>query len=137
MKWFDATRGVRFCVDDDDAERVSQHKWCMKERYIYNFEHGLLHHFIIGRPPEGMVVDHINQNTLDSRKENLRYATHSENALNHKNITNPDRYIHQLSNGTYQVNIWHQKRLHTVGTFPHKELARSARDEWLRINRPN
>jgi hypothetical protein len=40
-----------------------------------------LHRFIMGAE-SGMEVDHINHNTLDNRKENLRIVTHSQNLQN-------------------------------------------------------
>lgn len=43
----------------------------------------LLHRFLLDAP-EGMVVDHINHNTLDNRKSNLRILTHAENHQNRK-----------------------------------------------------
>ena len=42
----------------------------------------LLHHFILGSPDKGFVVDHINGNTLDNTRENLRFATYSQNSQN-------------------------------------------------------
>jgi hypothetical protein len=41
-----------------------------------------LHHAIIGKPERGMVVDHINCNPLDNRKENLRIISFKENTRN-------------------------------------------------------
>jgi hypothetical protein len=42
----------------------------------------------IMNPPEDKVVDHINGDRLDNRRENLRIATYRQNALNIKSRTN-------------------------------------------------
>ena len=41
-----------------------------------------MHHFIVGKVRTMMVIDHINRNGLDNRKENLRVVTWSENSIN-------------------------------------------------------
>lgn len=76
-------------VDDEDADSVSKYKWHLigayaarsikvegKRRTIF------LHHFIIGRPGRGFMVDHSNGDKLDNRRFNLRFATYSQNGHN-------------------------------------------------------
>ena len=48
----------------------------------------MLHHYIIGKPSNDMVIDHINGNELDNRRENLRFATYSINNQNCKKAEN-------------------------------------------------
>lgn len=57
--------------------------------YLYGFKAGskaggkkVWMHNVIMDPPEGHEVDHINQNPLDNRRENLRVVSHQENCRN-------------------------------------------------------
>jgi len=47
-----------------------------------------LHHVIMGKPQNGMVIDHINHNGLDNKKENLREVTRSQNMHNRRSNKN-------------------------------------------------
>jgi len=55
----------------------------------------LLHRLVLGDPPfDGAEVDHRNRNTLDTRRENLRWVTHAQNLQNRpsqKNATSAHR----------------------------------------------
>lgn len=76
---------VEFKVSDSFFERCSQYKWRVLKGYIATVENGKpmrLHHLIVGKPPTGYVVDHINGDRMDNRIENLRFATYSENSQN-------------------------------------------------------
>lgn len=95
MKAVTLTQGKVALVSDEDYERVSQFKWCASNEsrgckwYAVRFEYknGVkikirMHRFILGlspKPDDGMVVDHINHESLDNRRENLEVITQAEN----------------------------------------------------------
>jgi len=73
-------------IDDDDFEKINKFKWYVTKTvqnkyYISTSKGQTLHRFIIDCP-RGMEVDHINGNTFDNRKENLRICSHSQNCKN-------------------------------------------------------
>lgn len=96
MKEIQLTKGYVAFVDDDDFARVNQFKWTavvtgqnIKRVYAYRrtgwdnakrrwTQTVWLHRFVLD-VPSYLDVDHINSNTLDNRKENLRPATRSQN----------------------------------------------------------
>ena len=93
MKKIILTKGFEAIVDADDYEMLSKFKWCSSESRGKNyanrgFQENLkfrkikMHHQIMGKPQKGMVIDHINGNTLDNRKSNLRICTQSNNTMN-------------------------------------------------------
>ena len=49
-------------------------------------------HRLIAQPPKGLVVDHINGNKLDNRRENLRCVSSAINAWNREQTNKHTRY---------------------------------------------
>ena len=91
MKEIQLTKGRIAIVDDDMYEILSKNKWSMGTYYAYRKEkidgkikNVFMQHKVVGFAPKGFVVDHINRNKLDNRKENLRFATASQNKQNSK-----------------------------------------------------
>lgn len=70
-------------VDSSDYQAVSEVRWTVSHGYARRCtsDKTLMHRFIL-KAPRGMVVDHINHNTLDNRRENLRVCTRGENQRN-------------------------------------------------------
>lgn len=90
MREIRLTRGFVTTIDCECFEKVSQYKWCalvvkskqyavsrINNKFIY------MHKFIIGAPPNRFVeIDHINGNSLDNRRSNLRWANRHQNSAN-------------------------------------------------------
>ena len=104
MKEIPLTRGQVAFVDNEDYERVSDHKWFVSSNKgghnLYaatsiniggQYKNVRLHHFLFGMPPVGKVYDHINGNGLDNRRENLIIVTQRQNGQN-KHIKKSSKY---------------------------------------------
>ena len=97
VKKIKLSQGKYTLIDDEDYERVSQYKWCTyysKHTSSFYAVRGIrlsngkwttqqMHRFIMN-VPNGLHIDHINHDTLDNRKENLRVVTNSQNQMNQK-----------------------------------------------------
>lgn len=76
--------GIKFMFDVEDYPMVAPYNWCVSSGYVHRRDKtsDVKLHRVLMNCPDGMVVDHINHNTLDNRKENLRICTLKENARN-------------------------------------------------------
>lgn len=127
------TNIVQVLVDTEDVERLSKHSWFMMNRYAACKTKGkniTLHRFLLN-PPKDMQVDHINRNTLDNRKSNLRICTQAQNAINREMIhqagLNPDtksqfRYVYKNGKNWRAKLVYGSKPL-DLGTYKNKDEA--------------
>jgi hypothetical protein len=82
------TRGLFAIVDAEDYPRLSRYTWFAegtdKNCYAVHKENGrsIKMHRQIMNAPDNLVVDHIDHNGLNNRKENLRVCTFAENCRN-------------------------------------------------------
>ena len=88
-------RGKFAIVDDEDFDRLNKYKWYFGRGYALRCEkrkpyqkgRGVLNYF------GDKVVDHINGDGLDNRKNNLRIVTRQQNRFNSKTpITSASGY---------------------------------------------
>ena len=78
--------GTRFCIDADMVEIIKD-KSFYRCRQGYGSEdltdcHGIKLHEYLYPHKEGYEIDHINLNTFDNRRCNIRYCTHQQNQMN-------------------------------------------------------
>ena len=156
--------------DADDEEKILAHRWCVIQRVIHGHlghlyvSTGIPHpdgewyyppgggrrrrrrttlqlHRLIMNTPKGMHTDHINGDTLDNRKENLRVATREENGRNRgKARTNTSGFkgvvyvkkkkdmINELSK-PWQAQVKHNGKYIYLGMFATPEEAGKAYDD--------
>lgn len=107
-----------------------------------------MHRQIIN-PRKGLLVDHVNRNTLDNRKANLRLATKSQNMQNRGKISSKtsSRFIGvylERRTGRWVSCIEHHSKKISLGTFGNEidaakaydKAAKKHRGEFARLNFP-
>lgn len=91
----------------------------MKGRQVALRAHRMVMERIIGRPLiESDIVDHINFDRLDNRRENLRLVTPQQNAQ-HRRPHNAAgiRGVTRTRHGRWQAGVNHNGKYHYCGTF--------------------
>lgn len=88
MKRISLTQGKYALVDDKDFAVLSEYPWHYSQGYAARMspkpQRKIFLHRSILMPPNGMFIDHINGDSLDNRRENLRICTRAENQHNQK-----------------------------------------------------
>lgn len=131
--------GYTVLVDDADVEKILKHRWHIhkSKRHldlgIYYFISNAskkqntpalrLHRYILDYYGD-LSVDHINMNTLDCRKENLRIVPQITNIYNRRiqsNCTSGNRGIYYTNNKWFVAYTINDKR--TAYSFPTQESA--------------
>lgn len=133
------TNGDVTIIDDCDAGLVLSKRWhCTKQpggnKYAKRKEGQktvYLAREIVGATPD-QDVDHINGDTLDNRRSNLRLVTKSQNMMNrrlHKNNTHGNRGLKwNKALGKWQAWIHQDKKFRYLGYFADVEDAKAVRE---------
>lgn len=144
--------GLFIILDAEDVDRVMEHNWFPSSCGKYplsrqNQKTVYLHRFLL-RPPSGFQVDHINGQTWDNRKSNLRLATRSQNNQNaRKHADSASKYkgvsvVRRKKGDRYRATITIRGKVTNLGHFDDEIAAARAYDraalehfgEYARIN---
>jgi hypothetical protein len=87
-------------VSDCDYEELNKYHWVVRAyrtglnpyaiRWCGRLNHIYMHRQVLG-DKKGFVIDHINHDTLNNTRENLRYLTNYEN-LTHRSVEGQKRF---------------------------------------------
>lgn len=138
MKTIPLTKGAVALVDDEDYDRLAQHKWYINHGYAVRHKtiftnqrkRVYMHREIIDIKP-GYECDHIDCNKINNQKSNLRQATHSENVANQMpRVGTSSRYKGVFRDGKkWRARIRINNKPISLGTFIYEIDAAKAYDE--------
>lgn len=137
------TQGKVAIVDDEDYDRLMGHSWHYRHSHRQGYGYAVSKERVpmqvmIMSPFPGLIVDHIDGNTLDNRKRNLRVCTKGENRLNSRiqtNNTSGYKGVYWMkSHGCWHARITVHKKRFFLGAFQEKEHAARAYNEAAKIH---
>lgn len=92
MVYLNGGHGGSTLIDIEDVDRVREAQPWIRDRdkgyaiaptrTLAGTKTTMLLHRFISKAPKGVIIDHINRNKLDNRKENLRFSDRSQNHYN-------------------------------------------------------
>lgn len=128
--------GKEFYFDKEDYDKIKNFCWSVgRNGYVYsslNRESFYLHRFLLNFPKD-KVVDHIDHNTINNQKNNLRVCEHKENIRNgqlSKNNTSGItgvRYDDKIGAWTARIKV--DYKIINLGDYNTKEEANRVRKE--------
>lgn len=139
MKTIQLSRGYQAIVDDSDFDWLSQQMWWVNLGTVrpramgrINGKQVYMHRMILDAPA-GSDVDHVNRDSLDNRRCNLRIATRRQNNANAVRKIHTSRF--KGVSWQTERQCWacsgsiNNKRLH-LGRFQNEEDCARAYDSW-------
>lgn len=119
-----------YCIlDTEDYVKLPKVRWHNNQGYAYNTRLGALHTFVL---PSNKIIDHINRDTLDNRKQNLREANKALNSFNRKLNSNSKSGFQGVSfdkkSKTWEAYICPDYSKVSLGKYDNKYVAKAVRD---------
>lgn len=127
------SQGKSAIVDEDDYDFLMQWKWYLSNRgyatrdVVHKWRNPrivqkIAMHKVIMKSDDRQWIDHINRNSLDNRKSNLRFCTQAQNVMNvgiykNKKSSKFKGVFRRGEGGTYRAIIGFKRKIINLGTF--------------------
>jgi len=141
MKKIKLTQGKYALVDDEDFQWLNQYRWHIStHNYAETKVEGknIYMHRLVNKTPVGSLTDHINRDTLDNRRMNLRIADKRINSINRglqSNNTSGYKGISwQKRTSKWEAYIWIRGVKIHLGRFNSVDEAAIARQKAERVH---
>ncbi len=142
MKLIPLTKGLFAKVDDEDYEYLMQFKWhsskaksgiyaktsiCVNGKSCF-----VTMHKMINKTKEGYLTDHIDHDTLNNQKLNLRSCTIEESNFNRRRIKKGNSsykgVTFEKNESRWRARIQHKEKVYCIGSFKTEVDAAKAYD---------
>ena len=149
MREIPLSQGFVALVDDEDYPALVVHRWfAVRSGQAFYARRNLsraggtprasicMHQAILGKPPAGHEIDHIEHRPnedriIDNRRSNLRFVTRAQNSANHRKFRGRSIFkgvsLH-LASGLWRATLRVGGRHRNVGYFKFEVNAASAYD---------
>jgi hypothetical protein len=144
MKEIPLNHGQVALVDDSDYEALVQYNWralydpstnvYRAFRTVYEGDKKMFLYMtraIMG-DIQGVIIDHVDHNTLNNQRYNLRACTYQQNNANKRRMVNSSllyKGIRPYKNGRFGARIWLNRKPIYLGTYDTIQEAALAYDE--------
>ncbi len=140
VRWIPLGDGRFALVDAADYERIGKHKWCVSNKQGVGYvmrrtkagRTAYMHREVVGAP-KGKVVDHVNHNTMNNRRCNVRTCTDRQNQANKGPLGGASGYVGVYRrDGRYEAGITWRGHHYYLGRFDDPVEAAKVRDRKAR-----
>lgn len=131
----------KMIIDAEDYNKVIRYRWRYNKGYAETKVEGKTtgaHRLIMNIPIKDKVVDHINGNKLDNRKNNLRVVDVQGNALNRKLNKNNKvgrRGVSITNDGRVFAQMKIDGKMYNMGSYDNLEQASQVYDHIHRLRK--
>lgn len=138
-----STLGYAVVIDEADEPLIRGRRWRIERtgrgyvRVVSGYGRGgvvAISTFLLGRQKDGFVIDHINGDTFDNRRGNLRVCTRSQNAANRRAWSSSGKLgvCWNSDSGKWQAGIKSRGRSYHLGLYENLDEAAAAYDRKAR-----